>query len=237
MTAATPAQAVVRGGTVLHTDRGSVHVPADAITLAGFRRWTSSENFPDWGRFDFVDGTRDFDLTRERMNAHALPKTELVRVVGTRAKTTGFGPVLTTRMRVVLPNPPAASCEPDLIAVSYEALRTGRVRQVPTADGADTIEFEGPPDLIAELLSPSSETKDTARLPASFYANGVREYWLVDCRGDAADLVIHARGADRFEPVAADGDGFRASAVLGKAYRLGRGIDPLGEPTFTLEER
>ena len=232
-----PGPAGVAGEMILDTERGPLHVPADADTLSGFRRWTSSEDFPEWGRFDFVDGTLYLDLMSERLHAHSRPKTELVRVVANRVAAVQFGMVCTDRMRVVLPDPPAASCEPDLIAVSYEALRTGRVRQIPTADGDDTIEFEGPPDLVAELLSPSSETKDTARLPASFFANGVREYWLVDCRGDAAELVIHARGKTGFEPVAADGDGFRPSAVLGKAYRLVRGTDPLGEPKFALEER
>ena len=65
----------------------------------------------------------------------------------------------------------------------------------------------------------------------------MREYWLVDCRGDAAELTIHGRGTDRFEPVAVDADGFQPSATLGRSYRLVRGLDPLGEPKFTLEER
>ena len=219
------------------TETGKLVFPTDAATLPGFRRWTASPNFPETGRIDFVDGTLYFDLMPERANSHGLPKTELVRVVANRAVASKLGSVFTDSMRVVIAGPPATSCEPDLIFVSYDSLLSGRVRRVPTADGNDTIEFEGPVDLVCELLSPSSEGKDTVRLPAAFFAGGVREYWLVDCRDGAATLTVHGRGAAGFEPVAADADGFQSSPVLGMTYRLVRTVDPLGDPAFTLEER
>ncbi|MEM9703403.1 MAG: Uma2 family endonuclease [Planctomycetota bacterium] len=230
-------QVPVGGGSVLDTERGSLVVPADADTLAGFRRWTASDDFPEWGRIDYLDGTLYFDLMAERIYSHSLPKHEIMRVVGNRAKELGFGRLGTDSTRIVLTAPQAISCEPDGVGVSFESLKAGRVTMVPTADKGDMIEFQGPPDWVLELLSPSSENKDAVRLPEAFFAGGVREYWLADCRGEEARLTIHTRGPDRFEPVERDDDGFQPSQVFERSYRLRRSTDPLGDPAFTLDER
>ena len=232
-----PPAATSAGGLVLATDDGPLVVPADAETLPGFRRWTTSPGFPETGRIDFVDGTLYLDLMPERFDSHSLPKTELVRVIAGRVKEGRLGKVCIDAMRVVLPGPPAVSCEPDVVFVSNDALRSGRVTRSPAANGDDTLELVGPPDLVVEVVSPSSESKDTDRLPTAFFAGGVAEYWLVDCRGGAAGLTIHGRGADGFVAVAADADGYQPSAALGRTYRLAREIDPLGDPLFHLHER
>ncbi|MBR3069799.1 MAG: Uma2 family endonuclease [Lachnospiraceae bacterium] len=40
--------------------------------------------------------------------------------------------------------------------------------------------FEGAPDLVLEILSPSTRSKDMMLKPYKYYNAGVREYWIVD---------------------------------------------------------
>ncbi len=86
----------------------------------------------------------------------------------------------------------------------------------------DFIEIEGGPDLIVEIVSPSSVTKDTRRLPPAYFDAGVREYWLVDARGSELVFQIFRRGESTFEQVVSDAEGFQRSDVLACRYRLER---------------
>ena len=214
----------------------AVVIPASALTYEGFRAWTRSETFPDHGRIDYLRGDLFVDLMAERFEPHGLPKQELSRVLGNRAVTLGTGEVLPDGTRIALPGV-ESSFEPDLAFLTEEAVRSGRVRLVPTADGDATVEFAGPPDLVAEIVSPSSEHKDEVRLPAECFAGGVTEYWLVDCRGDGLVFLIHRRAGAAFEPVEPDGEGFVASEVLGRSYRLTRTPGTVTDWRYRLEER
>ena len=219
--------------------RGTVTIPESAATPDGFRRWTVSDDFPENARIDRVGGRLFVDLSMQRQQAHGLPKTEIVRVLANRLAKFDFGELTSDVTRVFLPVG-ETSCEPDVVLVSYEALESGRVTETPAADGGDGVELVGPPELVVEVVSPSSVAKDTRDLPLGYFTGGVREYWLVDCRDDSADAVgftIHARGGSTFEPVAPDADGFAASAILGKAYRLARSRGRLDRWQYRLEER
>ena len=96
--------------------------------------------------------------------------------------------------------------------------------------------MKGPPDLIVEIVSDSSVTKDTRRLPAAYFRAGVREFWLADARGDEPVFVIHSPGPDGFEPAVRDADGFQPSAVLGCRFRLDAARDQDGNWEFDLRE-
>ena len=65
---------------------------------------------------------------------------------------------------------------------------------VPTADGEDTIELEGTPDWIMEIISPSSVTKDRKNLRYRYHLAGIPEYWLIDaCEEELQfDILLHA---------------------------------------------
>ena len=216
---------------------GDFTVPATAATFRGFREWTWSDDFPEHGRIDFVDGVLHFDLLPERVRSHGLPKTELVRVIGNRVAGGDLGQVYTGRTQLSSPGPPAVCCEPDLLFVHFDSLRAGEVRHLRTPDGLDSYGLEGAADLVGEVVSPETESRDTTHLPASLFANGTREYWPVDCRDGAADLTIHTRGPAGFVAATADAHGYQTSPVLGTAYRLERTFDPLGDAEFTLHER
>jgi Uma2 family endonuclease len=71
---------------------------------------------------------------------------------------------------------------------------------------------EGAPDIVIEILSPSTRTIDLVRKAALYARSGVLEYWTVDpARRLLAINVLHA---GRYVPVAPDTAGRLRSAML-----------------------
>lgn len=50
--------------------------------------------------------------------------------------------------------------------------------------------FEGPPDMIMEVVSPDSETRDWETKYREYEAAGVREYWVIDPLAEEAALYV-----------------------------------------------
>jgi Uma2 family endonuclease len=72
--------------------------------------------------------------------------------------------------------------EPDVLFVAAENAERLQERFV-----------DGAPDLVIEVLSPSSRRIDKVRKPRLYDAHGVKEYWLADPKSDT--LEIHRRDA------------------------------------------
>jgi len=212
-------------------------IPAIA-DLAGFRSWASSEGFPETGRIDYVRGQIEVEMSPEDLYTHGSPKVELLVVIGTRVRARQLGELYTDRSRISCPDADL-SAEPDIVFVSNEALESDRVRLIPKAFGGldRYVEMEGAPDLIVEIISDSSQRKDTARLPAAYWQAGVREYWLVDARTEDLLFRIHQRGDSEYEPAPMDSEGFQYSTVLDCAYRLERTRNRFGRLQYTLREK
>jgi Uma2 family endonuclease len=98
------------------------------------------------------------------------------------------------------------------------------VRWVPKASKKKGryVEIEGTPDIVIEIVSDSLEDKDSDRLPAAYYDAGIREYWLIDSRGDELLFDLQLRGDGGYLPVEPDADGWRLSTALGKRFYLDR---------------
>ena len=128
------------------------------------------------------------------------------------------------------------SCEPDPIFILAETIETGAVTYTPTVDEREHsyIEVVGPVDVVLEIVSDSSVTKDHKRLPAAYFNAGVTEFWTLDARRNACDLRIHRRELEAFQPVVSSDDGFQWSDVFGRAFRLERFTRDDGEPDFLL---
>jgi Uma2 family endonuclease len=212
-------------------------IPLNLQSLGDFRGWALSDQFPETGRIDYIGGRIEVDMSPEDFFCHGTLKSELARALTHRAAESDLGHVVIDRTRVSSIEADL-SVEPDLVLVCHAALSSGRARLVPKAGGQPGryVEVEGAADLIVEIVSDTSVAKDTRRLPAAYFRAGVREFWLADARGAAPTLVIHARGPTGFEPVAADGEGFQASGVLGYRYRLDSARHRLGHRTFSLRE-
>lgn len=205
--------------------------------LAEFREWACSDEFPDKGRIDYIDGTIEVDAMTEEAMSHGSPKSELARVILNRVRALRLGQAYLDCMRVSCPAV-ELSVEPDIVVVSHAAISSGTVRMVPATSGPPRryIELDGPPDLVVEVLSDSSLTKDSRRLFQKYFEAGVLEYWIVDARGDDLLFQIHRRGKQGFVRVARDQPGFQKSQVLQARYLFEREDDQNDTWFYTLHE-
>ena len=84
-----------------------------------------------------------------------------------------------------------------------------------------------------EIVSDSSVKKDTVVLKEKCAIAGVREYWLVDARDPEPRFEIWRLHEGTYHVTTSD-DGWVASGVFGKAFKLQKGADPLGHPFYEL---
>jgi Uma2 family endonuclease len=214
-----------------------VEIPAIA-DLDDFRRWATSEAFPDSGRIAYVAGRIEVDMSPEDLHTHGTVKVELVGSLWQRIKSVELGELYSDRTRVSCPQADLSD-EPDIVFVSEEAFDSGRVRLVPKASGEEDryVELEGSPDLIVEIVSDSSVRKDTKRLPKTYWRAGVREFWLIDARRERLSFRLQHHGESGYEPAPTDADGYQYSAVLDAWYKLQRTRNRRGCWQYTLQTK
>ncbi len=207
-------------------------------SLAEFRAWAVADDFPERGRVDYLAGRIEVDMSPEDLFCHGVLKTEIVRVLAQMVEAGDLGYLFTDRTRVSCPAADL-SVEPDVVFISHESLDAGRVRLVPKASGEPGryIEVEGAPDLIVEIVSDTSVTKDTSRLPGAYWKAGVREFWLADARGEVLQFDILRPGPAGYQPSPADAEGYANSAVFGVRFQFSRRRDARGRWKFQLRPR
>ena len=210
-----------------------VRIPEWVADLASFRRWADSDEFPEGVRIDYFDGEIWVDASMEQIFWHNQVKTEFTVVLGGLVKTRRLGRYFTDGLRVSHVDADL-SAEPDGTFVSAKGLRE-RVRVVEGAEGG-YVELEGSPEMVLEIISDSSVTKDTKRLRKKYWDAEVREYWLADVRGERLDFDIFRHTPNGYVATPKRG-GWLKSNVFGKSFRLTRQVDSLGHPEFTVEVR
>jgi len=175
-------------------------------------------------------------MTPEDYYSHGGLKVEVVRVLGDIVKAGDLGDLRSDRTRISTTEADL-SAEPDLIFVSFDSLASGRARLVAkvTEEADRYVEVEGAADLVVEIVSDRSVTKDTVRLPVAYWRAGVLEYWLMDARGEELLFRIHRRGPSGYLPASVDAEGFQYSGVLQRWLRLTRRRDRHGGWAFDLE--
>jgi Uma2 family endonuclease len=213
-------------------------IPAGVSDLDRFRRWTSEETFPERGRIDYLAGTVEVDLSPEDLYTHGVVKTTISARLYPLIVDSGKGCLFSDSTRIVSP-PAGLSAEPDVVAVLWESLRQGRIREIPAAkaEAGRFIELEGAPDLIVEIVSDSSARKDRERLPRLYAAAGVPELWLADCRGADLAFEIHTLRPTGYEHRPPDPDGWLHSPLLDRRVRLVRWRNDLFRWAYDLETR
>ncbi len=200
-----------------------VRVPPAALLLEGFRQWAHSDAFPETGRIDFVAGAIEVEMSPEDLQTHGTVKTAIAAELFARIARPGLGFVFADRTRVTSPNA-ELSAEPDVVAVLFESLDRGSVRQVPAASNKPGRfrELEGAPDLVVEITSDSSVNKDTKRLPPRYARAGIGELWLIDARGKSPRLEIQELAGFSYRIVKQNPEGWAHSRFLDGRVRLSR---------------
>jgi Uma2 family endonuclease len=212
----------------------SFRIPPDAHTFEGFQRWLGSDEFPESGRIDFLAGEIEAEMSPEDMQTHGVVKVEVGAELHSLVRDHRLGQVFMDSTRVTSRSA-GLSAEPDVVVVRWDTLGSGRARFVQGPTGPA---IEGAPDLIVEVISRHTESKDRERLPGLCAKAGVPELWLIDARGRHVAFEIFTLSGDGYIAVAPDAGGWLRSGRLPFQFRLRRepGLHP-STWLYTLEHR
>lgn len=125
----------------------------------------------------------------------------LLRLISDFVEDYNLGTVLYEKFQMRLPMRPSGR-EPDIIFVSNTHLSR-----------LESSYLDGPGDLVVEVVSPESQSRDRVDKFAEYQRDGVGEYWLIDpVMQEALFFVLDDNG--RFQSVPSNGDGLYHSAIL-----------------------
>jgi hypothetical protein len=77
-----------------------LEIPDGIRTLADFRRWTYSDDFPERGRIDYINGRIEIDMSPEDLFCHGTAKMEIGSVLHQLVKQQDMGNVFSDRTRI-----------------------------------------------------------------------------------------------------------------------------------------
>ena len=209
-------------------------IPAGIVDLESYRRWATSDAYPERGRFAYFHGSIWVDLSMEQLFTHNQVKLAFYLTLGRLTEEAELGRFFPDGARVSHPEADL-SAVPDAVFVSDTRIEQMRVRFV-AGSQRGFVRIEGGPDMVLEVVSDSSVQKDTVRLRQLYHAAGVREYWLVDAREEPPTFDILRHTAKGFAATRKQG-GWVRSAVFDRAFRLEQSTDRLGRGRYTVEVR
>lgn len=214
----------------------SFSISRNAHTLAGFRIWAASDSFPDHGCIALIQGELLIDICPERAESHNAVKTEVSRALLTLVGELDLGNFYSDGMWITH-DAAALSSEPDALVATWEILELGCLELIVDEEmGHGGIELRGSPDWVFEVVSPNSVRKDLQLLPDAYFPAKVREYWLIDARGELLQCTTLARGDQGFVALAPH-DGWTPSQGFPREFRLKRERNRLGGWRYTLQMR
>ena len=120
----------------------------------------------------------------------------------------GLGEVFHAPCDVVLSNTDVV--QPDLLFVSNERAHL-------LLGGANVL---GAPDLVVEILSPSTAGRDRTLKRALYAKYGVKEYWLVDLDARTVTVLRLGEGAFEVEAIYGEGQTMTSSTLTGFSVGL-----------------
>ena len=147
--------------------------PATKLTYHDYR------NTPDDERWELLDG--ELVMAPSPTPAHQRISFRLSLVLHTFVDRMGLGEVIPAPLDVVLSETEVV--QPDLLFVSSE-----RAHIITTEN------IRGAPDLVVEILSPSTTSRDWRTKMDLYAQHGVREYWLVDPEAQRVWVMAGAEG-------------------------------------------
>lgn len=207
------------------------HIPASAHTLAGFRKWVLSDDFPEHGRVSFLSGEVILDMTNESIDAHVLVKARVFHVMQDIFDAEDLGEFFPDGMLLTNEKAQIAN-NPDGVAVLWDTAESGRVKYVVKDD--QRVEMIGAPDWVMEVVSNSSVPKDTKSLRQAYHAAGIPEYWLIDARRAEISFQI-LTWRKRGYVVAPATAGWTRSNIFNRDFKLSRKRNRIGAWQYQLD--
>ena len=172
--------------------------PRTKLTVADYM------NTPDDVRCQLIDG--ELILAPSPTTRHQRISLRLAVELTQHIERTGLGEACIAPLDVVFPD--REVYQPDILFVSNE--RRGIITEA---------NIQGAPDLVVEILSPSTQRHDRGHKQNVYAERGVREYWIVD--PDARTLEVLSAGANGWTPTTT----FSAEDVLVSPLLPGLSID------------
>ncbi|HEV8241859.1 MAG TPA: Uma2 family endonuclease [Thermoanaerobaculia bacterium] len=133
-------------------------------------------------RHELIEGEHEVTPAPGRWHQHSLQN--LNRILDWFVHEHGLGWVYFAPFEVKLSF--WSAVQPDLLFVS-------RARQAAFTDRG----IAGPPDLVVEVLSPSTRKRDQTRKLALYEKHGVPEYWILD--HELKRIVVYRLHGDRYD--------------------------------------
>ncbi len=128
----------------------------------------------DRKRYEILDG--DLFMTPAPLTRHQLIAIRLSHILMAYFETHPLGTVLAAPCDVLLSESDVV--QPDLLVV----LENGQAHIMEK-------NIQGPPDMIIEILSPSTAARDRELKRKRYEYFGVREYWLVDPENNSLEIL------------------------------------------------
>lgn len=156
---------------------------------------------PEDTRYELIDG--ELILAAAPRTTHQRLQFDLAWLVGWVVRDGDLGQVFTAPTDVVLSDTDVV--QPDIIFISKERTHIVAVEAV-----------FGAPDLVVEILSPSTAARDEGYKRDLYEKYGVKEYWMADV-DEVWIRVLRLNAAGYFELVGiyGEGDSFTSSALPG----------------------
>lgn len=156
-------------------------------------------DMPDDGqRYEIIGG--ELIVNPAPASGHQRVLGELYRLIHGYVRRYDAGEVFFAPFDVLLGRNDAV--EPDLVFLSVARPR------VPNDE--NSIDYA--PDLVVEVISPSSRQTDRVKKMALYARAGVPEYWIADPQRRI--LIVNVREGENYVPISPDAEGWLASRAL-----------------------
>lgn len=166
--------------------------PGRRMTEEEFVAWCDEDTKAEW-----VDG--EVIVMAPSSDGHARLNLWVARVIAELAEQRSLGEVRGPQTQIRI-GPKRQRREPDVVFVAKDRRDIIRANHI-----------EGAPDLIIEIVSPESVTRDWRDKYQAYEAAGVREYWVIDPNAQRMDA--YQLGSEGYTQIA-EVDGLVRSEVL-----------------------
>jgi Uma2 family endonuclease/molybdopterin-guanine dinucleotide biosynthesis protein A len=174
------------------------------LSQAEFAAWINERHDSHLNHYELLDGK--VVMTPPAGHPHGEISHQISLAIGLHVRTHSSGVCFGSSQGFALPS--GDTVEPDFSFVSYERRST-----MPKPVRGEFLAVA--PDLVVEILSPSTGRRDREQKRRIYDRNAVREYWIVD--PDRRELIVFTRGANAFDAgeTYPAGTIFRSSVIEG----------------------